>query len=144
MIGKTISHYTIIEKLGEGGMGLVYKAEDTKLKRLVALKFLPPHHLAGEEERTRFLHEAQAAAALNHPHICTIYEINEGEEGQPFLVMEYVAGSSLKDILQQRSLSIAEILHFALQIAEGLQAAHGKGIVHRDIKLANILVDEKG
>ena len=144
MIGKTISHYTIIEKLGEGGMGLVYKAEDTKLKRLVALKFLPPHHLAGEEERTRFLHEAQAAAALNHPNICTIYEINEGEEGQPFLVMEYVAGSSLKDILQQRSLSIAEILHFALQIAEGLQAAHGKGIVHRDIKPANILVDEKG
>ncbi len=151
MIGKTISHYKILEKLGEGGMGVVYKAEDTKLKRLVALKFLPfrrahvePSFLrASEAEKTRFIHEAQAAAALNHPNICTIYEIDEAD-GQTFIAMEFVEGASLKEKIAAGPLKIDEAINLAAQIAEGLQAAHEKGITHRDIKPANVMITNKG
>jgi serine/threonine-protein kinase len=144
MIGKTILHYQILEKLGEGGMGVVYKAEDTRLKRTVALKFLPLHTMAGEEEKARFEHEAQAAAALDHPNICTVYEINEAD-GQTFIAMAYVGGQSLHELLSDdRQLSIDDVLNYATQIAEGLQAAHEKEIVHRDVKPANILITEKG
>ena len=142
MIGKTISHYKIIEKLGEGGMGVVYKAEDTKLKRTVALKFLPSKAL-GDEEENRFLHEAQAAAALNHLNITTIHEISE-YEGDTFIVMEYVEGQDLKDKIKKGPLKINEVIDIAIQIADGLQHAHEKGIVHRDIKSDNIMVTEQG
>lgn len=151
MIGKTISHYNILEKLGEGGMGVVYKAEDTKLKRTVALKFLPPHALGNDEEKARFVHEAQAAAALDHPNICTIYEINEIEltpgesrDGQTFIAMAYVPGQSLKEKIECGLMKLEEALDIAIQIADGLQEAHAKGIVHRDIKPANVMVNEKG
>ncbi|MFQ5824368.1 MAG: protein kinase [bacterium] len=139
MIGKTVSHYHILEKLGEGGMGVVYKAEDTKLKRTVALKFLSPQVLGSEEEKTRFLYEAQAAAALNHPNICTIYEINEAE-GQSFIAMEYIEGQSLKEKVESGTLTLEEAFNFAIQVVEALQEAHEKGIMHRDIKSANIMV----
>ncbi|MGH7457161.1 MAG: serine/threonine-protein kinase, partial [bacterium] len=131
MIGKIISHYKILEKLGEGGMGVVYKAEDTKLKRIVALKFLPSSIMASEVEKTRFVHEAQAAAALNHPNICTIYEIDE-VDGQAFIAMEFVEGQSLKVKIEAGPLKLDEALNIAMQVAEGLQAAHEKGITHRD------------
>ncbi|MFQ5864747.1 MAG: protein kinase [bacterium] len=146
MIGKIISHYRILEKLGEGGMGVVYKAEDTRLKRTVALKFLPLQAAVSEEDKARFVHEAQAAAALDHPNICTIYEINEAG-GQTFIAMAYVEGQSLKDEIQAslpKVLNLRKVLEHAIQIAEGLQAAHEKGIVHRDIKPANILITETG
>jgi serine/threonine-protein kinase len=143
MIGKTISHYKILEKLGEGGMGVVYKAEDTKLKRLVALKFLPSSLMASEAEKTRFVHEAQAAAALNHPNICTIYEINEAD-GQSFIAMEFIEGQSLKDKIAAGPLKIDEALNIAMQVAEGLHAAHEKKITHRDIKPANVMITTKG
>jgi len=143
MIGKTISHYRVIEKLGEGGMGLVYKAQDVKLKRTVALKFLTPQALGNEEERIRLVQEAQAAAALNHPHIATIHEIDE-VEGETFIVMEYIDGQSLKERIESGPLKLKEALGIAIQVAEGLQEAHEKGIVHRDIKSANIMVTSKG
>src|SRR5574341_262118 len=143
MLGKTISHYKIIEKLGAGGMGVVYKAEDTKLKRTVALKFLPSSIMASEAEKTRFIHEAQAAAALNHPNICTIYEINE-IDGQAFIAMEFVEGQSLKEKIAAGPLKLDEALGIAMQAAEGLQAAHEKQITHRDIKPANIMLTTKG
>ncbi|RME00358.1 MAG: serine/threonine protein kinase, partial [Calditrichaeota bacterium] len=143
MIGKTISHYRILEKLGEGGMGVVYKAEDTKLKRTVALKFLSPMAVGSAEEKTRFLHEAQAAAALDDSNICSVHEIEEAE-GQTFIVMAYVEGQSLKEKITAGPLKIDEAIHIAIQIAEGLQAAHEKGIVHRDVKPANVLLNEKG
>jgi len=142
MIGKTISHYKILEKLGEGGMGVVYKAEDTKLKRLVALKFLPSSIMASEAEKARFIHEAQAAAALNHPNICTIYEIDEAE-GHLFIAMEFVEGQSLKEKIEARPLKLDEALNIAVQVAEGLQAAHEKKITHRDIKPANVMITTK-
>ena len=142
MIGQTISHYKVLEKLGGGGMGVVYKAEDTKLKRIVALKFLPPSIMAGEAEKTRFVHEAQAAAALNHPNICTIYEIDE-IEGQSFIAMEFVEGQSLKEKIEAGPLKLDEVLEIAMQVAEGLQAAHEKQITHRDIKPANIMLTTK-
>ncbi|UCE18562.1 MAG: protein kinase [Gemmatimonadota bacterium] len=146
MIGKTISHYKILEKIGEGGMGVVYKAEDTKLKRTVALKFLPPELNKDSAAKERFLNEARAAAALNHPNICTIHEIEE-TDGQTFIVMEYIEGQSLHDIVGARRampLSVDEAIDYTTQIAQGLQAAHEKGIIHRDIKPANIMVTEKG
>jgi serine/threonine protein kinase len=143
MIGQTILHYKILAKLGEGGMGVVYKAEDTKLKRLVALKFLPSSIMASEAEKTRFIHEAQAAAALNHPNICTIYEINEIDE-QAFIAMEFVEGQSLKEKIEDGPLKLDEALNIAMQVAEGLQAAHEKGITHRDIKPANVMITTKG
>jgi len=141
MIGKAISHYKIIEKLGAGGMGVVYKAEDTKLKRIVALKFLSAIALGGEE-KNRFLREAQAAAALNHPNICTIHAIDE-VDGQMFIAMEYIEGQSLQEKIKAGPLKIDEAIKLAMQIADGLQAAHEKGITHRDIKSANVMITEK-
>ncbi len=141
MINQTISHYKILAKLGEGGMGVVYKAEDTKLKRIVALKFLSAIALGGEE-KSRFLREAQAAAALNHPNICTIYAIDE-VDGQMFIAMEYIEGQSLREKIETGPLKIDEAIKFATQIADGLQAAHEKGITHRDIKSANIMITHK-
>ena len=143
MIGHTISHYKILSKLGEGGMGVVYKAEDLRLKRTVALKFLHPELTRDEEAKVRFIHEAQAAAALNHPHICTIYEIDE-HEGQSFIAMEFIEGEGLKDRIQKGPLPIDDLLSLTIQIGEGLHEAHEKGIVHRDIKPGNIMLTSKG
>lgn len=143
MIGKTISHYRILEKLGEGGMGVVYKAEDTDLKRIVALKFLSPQALAGDEEKARFVHEAQAAAALNHSNICTIYEIGK-HEGNSFIAMEYIEGQSLKDTISSGAMEIDGALHVAAQIGTALQKAHEKEIVHRDIKPGNVMITPEG
>ncbi|GMQ83040.1 MAG: hypothetical protein BMS9Abin05_2513 [Rhodothermia bacterium] len=143
MLGKTISHYKILEKLGEGGMGVVYKAEDTKLKRTVALKFLPLNTLGSDEEKSRFNREAQAAAALNHPHIATVHEIDEGD-GQLFIAMEYIDGQSLEEKIAKGPLKVEEAVGIAIETADGLQAAHERDIVHRDIKPANIMLTQKG
>ncbi len=143
MIGEIISHYKILEKIGEGGMGVVYKAEDTKLKRIVALKFLPSNALGTEEEKARFIREAQAAASLNHPNIATIYEIDE-VEGEIFIAMEYIEGQTLKEKINSGPLKIKEAVKIACQVADGLNAAHEKGITHRDIKSANVMLTEKG
>ena len=143
MIGKTITHYKILDKIGEGGMGVVYKAEDVKLKRLVALKFLPPHISQSPEEKARFLHEAQSASALNHPHITTIHGIEETPEGV-FIVMEYVEGRTLKHMTEKESLSLKKVLEIGIQVCEGLVAAHKKEIVHRDIKSDNIMLNKDG
>jgi len=138
MTGQTISHYRVLEKLGEGGMGVVYRAEDTKLKRTVALKFLPKQL---EEHRERFLREAQAAASLNHPNICTVFEVDE-EHG--FLAMELVEGKTVKEKIAERPLPLAEAIDIAVQVCAGLQHAHERGIVHRDIKPANLIVTPQG
>jgi len=143
MIGKTISHYRILDKLGEGGMGIVYKAQDTKLDRIVALKFLPGHLTSDSIEKERFIHEAKSASALNHTNITTIHEIDEFE-GQMFIVMEYCEGKTLKEIIEKETLSIKEVLDIAIQICEGLATAHEKGIVHRDIKSDNLILSPKG
>ena len=135
--------YRIIEVLGRGGMGIVYKAEDMKLKRNVALKFLPPELIQNEEAKERFVLEAQSAAALSHPNICTIHEINEEEE-RSFIAMEYVEGKSLAEKIEEGPLELEEALEISVQVAEGLQEAHKKGIIHRDIKSANIMVSDKG
>jgi eukaryotic-like serine/threonine-protein kinase len=159
MIGTMISHYKILDKIGEGGMGIVYKAHDTKLDRTVALKFLPPHLTKSEEDRQRFIREAKAAAALNHPHICTIYSVEE-HDGQQFISMEYIDGVTLRqrpevggqrsEVRSQRSETpatdnrpLATTIDYAIQIAEAITEAHEKGIVHRDIKPENIMVDAK-
>jgi len=141
MIGKSILHYKILEKLGEGGMGVVYLADDTKLKRQVAIKFLPQHISENSNERKRFEIEAQAAAALNHPNIATIHAIEE-VDNELFLVMEYIEGQELKEKIKAGPLTIEEVQNIAKQIAEGLQAAHKKGIIHRDIKSANIMITD--
>ncbi len=143
MIGRTISHYKVTGKLGEGGMGVVYKAEDTTLGRTVALKFLAPHLVETQEGRQRFIHEAKAAAALDHPNICTVYEVNQ-EEDQTFIAMAYVEGQSVKQKIEQRPLKLDEALDIAIQTAHGLKAAHQKAIVHRDIKPANLMLTEEG
>jgi len=143
MIGKTISHYKIVEKLGEGGMGVVYKAQDIQLQRLVALKFLPPHISDHPEEKARFIHEAQSASALNHPNVTTVYGIEESPEGL-FIAMEYVEGKTVKEIAEKETPSIKKILDIAIQVCEGLTAAHKKDIVHRDIKSDNIMVTQEG
>ena len=143
MIGKTISHYRILEKLGEGGMGVVYKAEDTTLKRTVALKFLPSELTRDANAKERFIREAQAAAALNHPNICTIYEVGE-HDGQSFIAMELVEGQSLKERIERGPLPIDEAISLAIQAGEGLGEAHEKGIVHRDIKPGNIMLAARG
>jgi TolB-like protein/Tfp pilus assembly protein PilF/predicted Ser/Thr protein kinase len=135
--------YRIIEPIGRGGMGVVYRAEDIKLERTVALKFLPAELTENPEARERFIREAKAAAALSHPHICTVHEINE-EGNEPFIVMEYVEGQSLKEKIQKGALEQAEALDIAVQVAEGLEDAHRKGIIHRDIKPGNIMVTDKG
>ncbi len=143
MIGQTISHYRITEKLGEGGMGVVYRAEDLSLQRSVALKFLSPHALDDAESKERFLREARAAASLDHPNVCTIYEIGEAD-GQTFLSMAYIEGQTLKEKIKQRPLKLDEAFEIALGAGEGLRAAHEKGIVHRDIKSANLMVTADG
>ena len=143
LIGKTISHYRIIDKIGEGGMGVVYKAEDTSLHRTVALKFLPAHLARDGTEMARFVNEARAAAALNHPNICTIYEIDERAE-TPFISMEYIEGKDLKELAGGGPLPLEEAVRYASQIARALEEAHAKGVLHRDIKSANVVVSDKG
>lgn len=143
MIGKSISHYTIIEKIGEGGMGIVYKAEDTRLHRLVALKFLPHSSLPDQAGRERLFHEARAAAALRHPGICTVYDIEE-VDGRIFIAMDYLEGRTLKDIIAGGPLPIDEAVRITAQIADALETAHQKGVIHRDIKPENVMVTSGG
>jgi serine/threonine protein kinase/Tfp pilus assembly protein PilF len=144
MIGKIISHYKIIEELGRGGMGIVYKTQDLKLDRYVALKFLPSHLTTRKEEKQRFIHEAKAASSLDHNNICNIYEIDETEDGQLFISMAYYEGKTLDDRIKVKPLPFEEAIDIAIQIAQGLAKAHEKEIVHRDIKPANIMLTEEG
>jgi serine/threonine protein kinase len=144
VVGQTISHYQILEKLGQGGMGVVYKAQDLKLDRFVALKFLPPHLEQSEEEKARFIQEAKAASALDHPNICAIHEIDETADGQIFIAMGFYEGETLKKKVSSNQLSVDSVIDIAIQIAQGLAKAHLHGIVHRDIKPVNVMITKDG
>src|SRR6266511_3220514 len=141
MIGQTVGHYRIEAKLGEGGMGVVYKARDTHLDRPVAIKVLPPEKVADEERRRRFVQEAKSASALNHPNIVHIYDIAEADEIQ-FIAMEYVAGKTLDQLIGRKGLRLNEVLKYAVHVADALAQAHAAGIIHRDLKPSNIMVTE--
>src|SRR5437899_644513 len=144
MIGKTVGHYRITSKLGAGGMGEVFLADDTRLERKAAIKFLPAEMAADPGRRTRFLNEARAASALNHPHVCIVYDVGETDDGLPFIAMEFVEGQPLDALLKQGPLAISRVVEIAVQVADALDAAHAGRIVHRDIKPANISLNERG
>ena len=144
MIGKTISHYKITGELGAGGMGVVYEAVDTKLNRTVALKFLPPESTRDPDAKARFVHEAKAASALDHPNVCTIYEVDETDDGQLFLAMARYEGETLKERIDRGPMPLDDAMDITRQVAEGLTKAHERDIVHRDIKPANIFIMEDG
>src|SRR5579859_6189565 len=141
--GRTISHYRVIEELGSGGMGVVYKARDTRLDRMVALKFLPRAKMSDPERKRRFVQEARAASALNHPNIITIFDIDQAD-GADFIAMEFVPGKALDRLIARKGLRLNEALQFAIQVADALAAAHAAGIVHRDLKPGNLMVTENG
>ena len=143
MIGRTIGHYEIAEKLGEGGMGAVYKARDVRLDRFVALKVLPAEKIADPDRKRRFAQEARSASALNHPNIVTIYDIGSAD-GVDFIAMEYVAGRTLAELIDRRGMPLAEVLKYAVQIGDALSTAHAAGLVHRDLKPANVMVTGRG
>src|SRR5215475_8710129 len=143
MLGRTLAHFEIVEKLGEGGMGVVYKARDTHLDRFVALKILPSERVADPDRKRRFVQEAKAASALNHPNIVTIYDIDE-TDGVHFIAMEYVQGKTLDQLIPRHGMRLNEELKLSVQMADALAAAHAVGIVHRDFKPANVMVSENG
>jgi serine/threonine protein kinase len=140
MVGSMVSHYAILEKLGGGGMGVVYRAQDTRLDRPVALKFLPPDLTRDLEAKQRFVHEAKAASALQHNNICTVHDIDESTDGQLFIVMDFYEGETLKKKIERGPLKVEEAVDIVMQVAQGLTKAHELGIVHRDIKPANVMV----
>ena len=144
MIGRKIQHYEIVSKIGEGGMGVVYKAHDSKLDRDVALKFLSPHLGADESAKQRFIAEAKAASALEHPHICTVYDIGQSEDGQLYMAMPYYEGESLRERIARGDVAVLEALDIGVQLSGALSAAHDKGIVHRDVKPGNVMITPDG
>jgi serine/threonine-protein kinase len=144
MVGETVSHYRILEELGGGAMGVVYKAQDTRLKRLVALKFLPPALTRDDEARQRFVQEAEAASALDDPHVCTIHDIDQTEDGRVFIAMAFYEGETLKRRIQRGPMPVTDVVAIAGQIARGLAAAHEAHIIHRDVKPANVMVTTRG